>query len=160
MVLAGPPNCSRHGLRLSTTDGVERCAKRWVFPLHTAQSDCRCSNDRSMVFFKRPKASACSFHLLDVRHFSPLGVTFDAFFAADPAWSWQYWDRCWKTIFLGFFAAAMTTTKVRVHALGWVMVISLFQYGVKGGVFKLLSSGSTPTMTIPTTSSNGICPVR
>ena len=68
-------------------------------------------------------------------------VTFDSFFAPDPAWSWQYWDRCWKTIFLGFFAAAMATNKVRVHALVWVMVISLFYYSVKGGVFTLQSGG-------------------
>lgn len=68
-------------------------------------------------------------------------VTFDAFFAAEPSWSWQYWDRCWKTIFLGFFAAAMTTNKARAHALVWVMVISLFYYGVKGGVFTLLTGG-------------------
>jgi probable O-glycosylation ligase (exosortase A-associated) len=68
-------------------------------------------------------------------------VTFDSFFAPDPAWSWQYWDRCWKTIYLGFFAAAMATNKVRVHALVWVMVISLFYYSVKGGVFTLQSGG-------------------
>jgi probable O-glycosylation ligase (exosortase A-associated) len=70
-----------------------------------------------------------------------LWVTFDAFFALDPTWSWQFWDRCWKTIFLGFFAAAMATNKVRVHALVWVMVISLFYYGVKGGVFTLQTGG-------------------
>src|SRR6185312_7235971 len=70
-----------------------------------------------------------------------LWVTFDTFFAADPKWSWEYWDRCWKTIFLGFFVAATATNKVRIHALIWVMVISLFYYGVKGGVFTLQTGG-------------------
>jgi len=71
-----------------------------------------------------------------------LWVTFDSFFAADTTWSWQYWDRCWKTIFLAFFVAAMATNKVRIHALVWVVVISLFYYGVKGGVFTLQAGGT------------------
>jgi probable O-glycosylation ligase (exosortase A-associated) len=68
-------------------------------------------------------------------------VTFTSFFAFKPEWSWQYWDRCWKIIFLGFFAAGMATNKVRLHALMWVVVISLFYYGVKGGIFTLVTGG-------------------
>ena len=68
-------------------------------------------------------------------------VTFNSFFAFRPSWSWQYWDRCWKTIFLGLCVAATATSKVRLHALMWVIVISLFYYGVKGGVFTLLTGG-------------------
>lgn len=68
-------------------------------------------------------------------------VTFDSFFAFKPSWSLNYWDRCWKTIFLGLFAAAMATNKVRLHALMWVIVISLFYYGVKGGVFTFQTGG-------------------
>lgn len=70
-----------------------------------------------------------------------LWVTFGSFFAFRPSWSWQFWDRCWKTMFLGLFAAAMTNSKVRLHALVWVLVISLFYYGVKGGAFTLLTGG-------------------
>jgi len=70
-----------------------------------------------------------------------LWVTFNSFFAQDPHWSWEFWDRCWKTVFLGLFAAAMATNKVRLHALIWVMVVSLFYYGVKGGAFTLITGG-------------------
>ncbi len=69
-------------------------------------------------------------------------VTISSFFAFKPSWSWPYWDLCWKTIFLGLFAAAMTTNKLRLHALMWAIVISLFYYGVKGGVFTLLTGGN------------------
>lgn len=68
-------------------------------------------------------------------------MTFNSFFAFKPSWSWQFWDRSWKTIFLGLFVAAMATNKVRLHALMWVIVISLFYYGVKGGVFTLQTGG-------------------
>ncbi|HTO40734.1 MAG TPA: putative O-glycosylation ligase, exosortase A system-associated [Rhizomicrobium sp.] len=68
-------------------------------------------------------------------------VTFNSFFALAPSWSWEFWDRCWKTIVLGLFAAAMATNKVRLHALIWVVVISLFYYGVKGGIFTLTTGG-------------------
>lgn len=71
-----------------------------------------------------------------------LWVTFSSFFAVKPSWSWQFWDRCWKTVFLGLFAAAMATNKVRLHALIWIVVISLFYFGVKGGVFTLLTGGN------------------
>jgi probable O-glycosylation ligase (exosortase A-associated) len=70
-----------------------------------------------------------------------LWVTFSSFFAFNPSWSWQFWDRCWKTVFFGLFAAAMANSKVRLHALMWVTVIALFYYGVKGGLFTILTGG-------------------
>jgi putative inorganic carbon (HCO3(-)) transporter len=68
-------------------------------------------------------------------------TTFNSFFAVVPDWSWQFWDRTWKIFALGLLVAASATTKVRVHATIWVIVISLFYYGVKGGLFTLLTGG-------------------
>lgn len=68
-------------------------------------------------------------------------VTLASFFATYPGWSWQFWDRCWKTIILGLFVAALADNKVRIHALVWVIVVSLFHYGVKGGLFTLVTGG-------------------
>jgi probable O-glycosylation ligase (exosortase A-associated) len=68
-------------------------------------------------------------------------ITFNSFFAVDPAWSWPYWDRTWKIFALGLFVAMSGHTKVRLQALVWVTVISLFYYGVKGGLFTLISGG-------------------
>jgi probable O-glycosylation ligase (exosortase A-associated) len=68
-------------------------------------------------------------------------MTFNSFFAFDPAWSWPYWDRTWKTFFLGFVISAMATSRNRIYALVWIMVISLFYYGVKGGLFTIITGG-------------------
>jgi putative inorganic carbon (HCO3(-)) transporter len=67
--------------------------------------------------------------------------TLNGFAAVDPDWSWPYWDRTWKVFALGLFVATMVRDKVRLHALTWVIVVSLFYYGVKGGLFTLLSGG-------------------
>jgi putative inorganic carbon (hco3(-)) transporter len=71
-----------------------------------------------------------------------LWTTFNSFFAVVPDWSWQFWDRTWKIFALGLLMAAAATTKVRIHAIIWIIVISLFYYGVKGGLFTLVTGGS------------------
>src|SRR6202040_3604269 len=68
-------------------------------------------------------------------------MTFDSIFAFDPAWSWPIWDRTWRTLFLGFFIAGLATNRTRIDALIWVAVISLLYYGVKGGVFTVMTGG-------------------
>lgn len=68
-------------------------------------------------------------------------MTFNSFFAVEPRWSWQFWDRTWKIFALGLFAAAMATNRVRIQAMIWIVVISLFYYGVKGGLFVFTTGG-------------------
>lgn len=68
-------------------------------------------------------------------------MTFNSFFAYDPTLSWTYWDRTWKTLLLGLVVAVMATDRVRMHALIWIVVISLFYYGVKGGIFTIVTGG-------------------
>jgi len=68
-------------------------------------------------------------------------ITLNGFFAVDPAWSWPLWDRVWKTIALGLIIMAMGTNRVRVHALVWTVVISLLYYGIKGGLFTIVTGG-------------------
>jgi len=68
-------------------------------------------------------------------------TTFNSFFAFFPAWSWQFWDRTWRILILGFVIAGMATNKTRIDALIWVAVISLLYYGVKGGVFTIETGG-------------------
>jgi probable O-glycosylation ligase (exosortase A-associated) len=69
-------------------------------------------------------------------------TTFNSFFAFNPDWSWPYWDRTWKTFALGFFVAMLATNPVRVHAIVWAVVLSLFYFGVKGGGFAILHGGA------------------
>ncbi len=68
-------------------------------------------------------------------------TTFNSFFAFDPDWSWQFWDRTWKTFALGFVIATLASNPVRIHAIVWTVVVSLFYFGVKGGVFTILNGG-------------------
>lgn len=68
-------------------------------------------------------------------------TTLDTFFAYDTTWSWGYWDRTWKTFALGILLAATVTNRVRLQAVLWVAVISLFYYGVKGGLFTIVTGG-------------------
>jgi len=69
-------------------------------------------------------------------------MTFNSFFAFDPSWSWPYWDRTWRVFALGFLIAATANTKARIDALIWVAAISLMYYGVKGGVFTVMTGGA------------------
>jgi len=68
-------------------------------------------------------------------------TTLTTIFAYDFTWSYGYWDRTWKTFALGLLLAATVTNRARVHAALWIAVISLFYYGVKGGLFTILTGG-------------------
>jgi probable O-glycosylation ligase (exosortase A-associated) len=60
----------------------------------------------------------------------------------EPAAVWEKWDRSVKILLGLLLTAAMLTTRQRLHALVWVMVISLGYYGVRGGIFALATGGS------------------
>jgi putative inorganic carbon (hco3(-)) transporter len=81
-------------------------------------------------------------------------MTINSFFAFNPEWSWPYWDRTWKTFALGLLIAAATTNRVRIHAVLWVILVSLFYYGVKGGLFTILTGGHNHVIGPPGTMIN------
>jgi probable O-glycosylation ligase (exosortase A-associated) len=68
-------------------------------------------------------------------------TTLNTFFAFDPAWSWHYWDIAWKMIAMCVLTAILTVNRVRIHALIWIVALSLAYYGVKGGIFVFLTGG-------------------
>ena len=72
-----------------------------------------------------------------------LWMAITTFFAFDPVQSWPYWNLTWKTFLLGFLIAAMATSRTRIDALIWIVVIALFYYGVKGGLFTILTGGGS-----------------
>ena len=73
-------------------------------------------------------------------------VTFNSFFAFSPDWSWRYWDLTWKIFALGLLVATLATNRVRITAIIWVVVVSLFYYGVKGGIFTLIDGRDLPRL--------------
>jgi len=68
-------------------------------------------------------------------------MTFNSFFAFNTTWSWTFWDRTWRIFALGFLIAATATNRVRIDAIIWVAAISLMYYGVKGGIFTVMTGG-------------------
>ena len=68
-------------------------------------------------------------------------ITINGFQAVDEQWSWPLWDRTWRIITLAILISIMATNRVRIHALILVMVLSLFYFGVKGGLFTLITGG-------------------
>ena len=68
-------------------------------------------------------------------------MTINAVFAVDPGTSWGLWDRAWKIIVFGVLVGITANSKVRIHALIWAVTISLLYYGIKGGLFTILSGG-------------------
>jgi probable O-glycosylation ligase (exosortase A-associated) len=51
------------------------------------------------------------------------------------------WDRTAKSLVFVLITTALTTNRVRLHGLLWIMAIALGYYGLKGGVFSVLSGG-------------------
>ncbi len=61
---------------------------------------------------------------------------------APPDLVWAKWDATFKAFAFLLVAAMLVTNKVRIHALLWIMVISLGYFGVRGGVFVLMTAGN------------------
>ncbi len=55
---------------------------------------------------------------------------------------WKQWDRVFKVIIGLLLTAALLTERWRIHAIIWLIVISLGFFGVRGGVFTLMTGGS------------------
>ena len=68
-------------------------------------------------------------------------ITINGFQAVDQQWSWPLWDRTWRIIALAILISIMATSRIRIHALILVMVLSLFYFGIKGGLFTLMTGG-------------------
>lgn len=65
------------------------------------------------------------------------------YFALDPDFSVTRLDRTLKTIVLAIFITMLVTTKARIQAMVWMVVVSLGYYAVKGGGFVLLTGGGS-----------------
>ncbi len=59
------------------------------------------------------------------------------------------WQAVSKVFFFLLVTAALLTDRYRIHALLWIMVISLGYYGVKGGGFTLLTGGGARVLGPP-----------
>ena len=81
-----------------------------------------------------------------------LGVTLTSLVAIGPAKvTWDMWDRTVKIIVMLVLTAAMLSDRVRIDALVWLMVISIGFFGVRGGLFTLVTGGQHMVLGPPAT---------
>jgi probable O-glycosylation ligase (exosortase A-associated) len=60
---------------------------------------------------------------------------------APPGVSFKMYDRVMKIILVLFLTSFLLTERWRVHAMVWLIVISLGFFGVRGGIFTLMTGG-------------------
>lgn len=63
-----------------------------------------------------------------------------------PADAWAKWDRTEKVIVVLLLTASLLTDRQRLDSLIWLMVIAIGYYGVRGGIFTILTGGSFRVM--------------
>ena len=69
-------------------------------------------------------------------------ISFTTLFALNPEEGYPKWENTMKIVVMnGFVTLALLRTRSRLNALIWVIVVSIGYYGVKGGVFTLLTGG-------------------
>ncbi len=60
-------------------------------------------------------------------------------FALNPPGAWFKWDQTMKTMLMIFLGMLVMAARSRLHLLVWVIVLSIEFYGVKGGIFAILT---------------------
>ena len=68
-------------------------------------------------------------------------ISFTAFFPFNPVEAWVYWERVMKVFVMTGVLLVLLHTPRHVELLVWTLVVSLGFYGVKGGIFTILSGG-------------------
>jgi probable O-glycosylation ligase (exosortase A-associated) len=68
-------------------------------------------------------------------------VTANTLIALNPAVAWIRWDRTVKMLGFTLVIIALTSNRIRLHCLIWVMAISIGFYGFKGGLNSVANGG-------------------
>src|SRR3546814_9163458 len=63
-------------------------------------------------------------------------MTFANLFAMVPDLAFEKWTQTFKILLMTFVTMALIWNRERLHAVVWVIVISLGFYGAKGGLFR------------------------
>jgi len=63
-------------------------------------------------------------------------------FAFEPDWSYTVWDRTAKIMLMLFVTIALIDTRKKLDVFIWANVAAIGFYGVKGGVFSILTGGN------------------
>ena len=69
-------------------------------------------------------------------------MLFTTFFAFYPDLAWEQWGKVWKIMLMIYVTLMLINTRQKLDWLVWVIVLSLGLYGVKGGIFTILTGGA------------------
>lgn len=69
-------------------------------------------------------------------------VSITTVFAIVPDQAFAKWDRTIKILAMTFMTMVLVTNRERLQALIWIIVLSLGYYGVKGGIFAIVTAGN------------------
>jgi probable O-glycosylation ligase (exosortase A-associated) len=93
----------------------------------------------AMVLFTKDRRKLPRNLTVTLWMFFILAMTVTTITAINPALSWGIWNRVVKVMLLGFLVPVLMTTQRRIHALIWVIVMCLGYFGIKGGIFTLMT---------------------
>ena len=71
-----------------------------------------------------------------------LWTTLTTVFSLYPEIAWGKWELFTKVLLLTFVGVSLMRTKVRLHAIIWVIVLSCGFFAVKGGLFTITTGGN------------------
>ena len=71
-----------------------------------------------------------------------LWMLLTTFFAFYPDLAWEQWGKVWKIMFMIYVTLMLINTRQKLDWLVWVVVLSLGLYGVKGGIFTIVTGGA------------------
>ncbi len=81
-----------------------------------------------------------------------IGITFTSIFAMSEAdYVWGKWQWVEKICLFLLITATLVNSKERLHAMIWVMVLSLVYFGINGGGFTIVHGGSDKVLGPPNT---------
>jgi probable O-glycosylation ligase (exosortase A-associated) len=69
-------------------------------------------------------------------------MTLTSFFALEPDLVWREWNRVIKTLFMVFVSIVALNSERDIKQFAWIVALSLGIYGLKGGIFVVLTGGS------------------
>jgi probable O-glycosylation ligase (exosortase A-associated) len=94
------------------------------------------------LFFKEPKKSPLNATTILLILFC-LQISLSTITSLAPELAWPLWNRHIKTFVFIFLIIAIMRNKVRIHAFVWIIVLSLAFFGVRNGVYTIVSSGAS-----------------
>ncbi len=95
----------------------------------------------SLLMSKEPKRIAWTRESITLLLFV-LWMFITTFFALHSNLAWEQWDKVFKIQVMIFVAMMLITTRERLHFLVLTIALSLAFYGVKGGIFTIITGGA------------------